>query len=303
VHDPLAAFVGLLRPRAAGAKLITGAGAWGVCYGAVNSAGFGLILKGACQLALAGNAAVDLAEGDFVLMPPNPGFAIFSDPDAPRALLAAESSAGLAALHHGEPGEPSFKLLGGYFQCDPANADLLAGLLPSLLHIRRSAAAAKRLSAIIDLIAEEAAHDRPGRDLVIERLVETLLVEALRVRSTKALPRPGVLEALADPSLARALRALHADIARRWTVAELAREAGLSRSAFSERFAAKVGAPPMDYLIRWRFAVAKDLLRRNAPPLEQVAAAIGYGSASAFSTAFRKATGAPPGRYARTAAA
>jgi transcriptional regulator GlxA family with amidase domain len=156
---------------------------------------------------------------------------------------------------------------------------------------------------MIDLIVEEALADRPGRDLVVDRLIEVLLVEALRFRteSVNAI-QPGLLVGLADPLLARALRRLHGDVARAWSVQELAREAGLSRSAFSERFSQKVGAPPMQYLIEWRIALAKAMLQREAPPLEAVAAAIGYQSASAFSTAFRREVGSSPSHFARTAA-
>ena len=89
-------------------------------------------------------------------------------------------------------------------------------------------------------------------------------------------------------------------MAHAWSVEELAREAGLSRSVFSERFGQKVGVPPMQYLIEWRMALAKAMLRRDAPPLEAVAAAIGYQSASAFSTAFRREVGSPPSHFART---
>jgi len=101
---------------------------------------------------------------------------------------------------------------------------------------------------------------------------------------------------------ARALRRLHNDVAHPWSVEELAKEAGLSRSVFSERFGQKVGVPPMQYLMDWRMALAKAMLQRDAPPLEAVAVAIGYQSASAFSTAFRREVGSPPSHFARTAA-
>ncbi|HEX3523347.1 MAG TPA: AraC family transcriptional regulator, partial [Stellaceae bacterium] len=172
------------------------------------------------------------------------------------------------------------------------------------VHIQASDPAAGRLKRTIDAIIEEALADRPGRDLVVDRLIEVLLVEALRFRSegVDAIGRPGLLVGLADPLLARALRRLHGDVAHAWSVEELAREAGLSRSVFSERFVQKVGVPPMQYLIEWRMALAKAMLQRDAPPLEAVAAAIGYQSASAFSTAFRREVGSPPSHFARTTA-
>jgi len=96
---------------------------------------------------------------------------------------------------------------------------------------------------------------------------------------------------------------MHGDPARQWTVAQLAREAALSRSAFFDRFTRNVGLPPMEYLLAWRMALAKDLLRREEIGIAEVAERIGYGSASAFSTAFTRHVGTPPGRYARKTAA
>ena len=133
---------------------------------------------------------------------------------------------------------------------------------------------------------------------MLTKLVEVLLIEALR-----AMPgddaRPGLLRGLADARLAPAIRQMHSQVARSWTVALLARSAGVSRSAFFERFTRSVGLAPMEYLLAWRMAVAKDLLRREDVGLEEVAERVGYSSASTFSTAFSRHVGCPPGRYAR----
>ena len=105
---------------------------------------------------------------------------------------------------------------------------------------------------------------------------------------------------LADPALARSLREIHVDVARGWTVAELAQAAYMSRAVFAERFARTVGMPPMQYLLEWRMAIAKDLLRSERPPLAQLAGRVGYQSASAFSTAFTRLTGCSPSEFARS---
>jgi AraC-like DNA-binding protein len=302
--EPLADVIALLRPRAAGTKVMQGAGRWGLRRSQAAYAGFGLVLKGQCWLAVDGHEPLRLATGDFVLMPATPGFTIASDLACEIISLDAQ---GVAACQDSEAWygdrdlEADFKQLGGHFQLDSVNRSLLGGLLPTLVHIQASDPAAGRLKRTIDLIVEEALADRPGRDLVIDRLIEVLLVEALRFRtqSVNAIGQPGLLVGLADPLLARALRRLHSDVAHAWSVEELAREAGLSRSAFSERFSQKVGVPPMQYLIDWRIALAKAMLQRDAPPLEAVAAAIGYQSASAFSTAFRREVGSPPSHFAR----
>ena len=302
--EPLADVITLLRPRAVGTKVIQGAGRWAVRRPRMDFAGFGLGLIGECWLAVDGHQPVRLAKGDFVLVPANPGLTIASDLACevvsidPREALACEPG----EVRYGDPDlEADFKQLGGVFQLDSVNRSLLSGLLPALVHIQASDPAAGRLRHTIDSIVEEALADRPGRDLVVDRLIEVLLVEALRFRTegVDAIGQPGLLSGLADPFLARSLRRLHGDVAHTWSVEGLAREAGLSRSAFSERFGQKVGVPPMRYLMDWRMALAKAMLQRDARPLEAVAAAIGYQSASAFSTAFRREVGSPPSHFAR----
>jgi AraC-like DNA-binding protein len=303
--EPLADVIMLLRPRAVGTKVIQGAGRWAVCRSRVAYAGFGLVLAGECWLTVDGHETLRLATGDFVLMPASRAFTMASDLACEVVSLNAQEALAcqVREVRYGDPDlEPDFKLLGGYFQLDSINRSLLGGLLPTIVHIQASDPAAGRLKRTINSIVEEALADRSGRDLVIDRLIEVLLVEALRFRteSVDAIGRPGLLVGLADPLLARALRRLHSDVAHAWSVEELARAAGLSRSVFSERFSLKVGVPPMQYLMDWRMALAKAMLQRDTPPLEAVAAAIGYQSASAFSTAFRREVGSPPGHFART---
>ena len=171
-------------------------------------------------------------------------------------------------------------------------------LLPRLLHVRGFT----RLSKLVRLVGEEASEERPGRDLILSRLVEVMLIEALRSTQGEDAP-PGLLRGLSDTRIAAAIRKMHGSPARPWTVAQLAREAALSRSAFFDRFMRAVGLPPMEYLFGWRMAVAKDLLRRDDLGLAAIAERVGYSSASTFSTAFSRHVGQPPGRYARAEAA
>jgi transcriptional regulator GlxA family with amidase domain len=185
-------------------------------------------------------------------------------------------------------------LLGGYFAFESPDSALLVSLLPALLHIRGT----ERLSILVRLVGEGAGQMRSGRDLVLTRLVELLLIEALRSTPSENTP-PGLLRGLADARLAAAMRYMHGNPARSWTVAQLAKKTALSRSAFFERFTRAVGLPPMEYLLAWRMALAKDLLRRSELGLAEVAARVGYGSASTFSTAFSRHVGKPPSRYAR----
>lgn len=297
--DPLAAIIALLRPQTVLSKIISGAGKWSIRKPQYEDPAFCLLLDGSCFLDLDGVGALELKEGDFVLLPQMPSFMLASDLGINPTLLAFDNS---HETHYGdESGPVMMRMLGGYFRFDRANSQLLVRLLPSVVHIRREEPGAMRLRRVVELIGEEADAHRPGRDLILERLVEVLLVEALRFRSASAArEEQGLLAGLADPALARALREIHVDVARRWTVEQLARTAGMSRAAFAERFARKVGMPPMQYLLEWRVALAKDMLRTERPPLAAVAERVGYQSASAFSTAFTRLTGRSPSEFARS---
>ena len=185
-------------------------------------------------------------------------------------------------------------MLGGYFEFDSPDAALLVSLLPDLLHVR----GVERLPTLVQLVRQECLAMLPGRDLVLDRLVELLLIEALRSSGEAGAP-PGLLRGLADARVAVGLRLMHSAPEQSWTVDALAREAALSRSTFFERFLRAVGVPPMEYLLAWRMALAKDLLSRSGVAIAEVAERVGYSSASTFSTAFSRHVGQPPGRYAR----
>lgn len=294
--DPLSQVIDLLRPRAVFSKGISGAGAWGVRYAAFGHPGFCALLEGTCRLAVDGEAPVVLQEGDFVLLPATPAFTMTSlEPAAP---MRVDPSVGIAPggeIRHGRPDGPAdMRQLGGYFLFDSPDAGLLVSLLPRMIHIR----GVPRLTALVGMVAEEAGGDRAGRDLILTKLVELLLIEALRTVEGKAAPA-GLLAGLADARVAVALRQMHADPERAWTVATLASGAGMSRSAFFDRFTRLVGLRPMEYLLAWRMALAKQLLRGPRIALDEVARRVGYGSASTFSIAFSRHVGQPPGRYAR----
>jgi AraC-like DNA-binding protein len=295
--DPLSQVIELLKPKAVFSKGISGAGRWGVRYSEFGQPGFCAVIEGSCRLAVDGEAPVRLEAGDFVLLPATPAFTMSSfDTVAPRAIDPKLMPAPTKEVRHGRQDGPlDVRLLGGYFVFDSPDAALLVSLLPAMVHIR----GVERLSALVRLVGEEAGGQGAGRDLVLARLVEILLIEALRAGQGGNAP-PGLLRGLADPRAAPALRQMHGEPERAWTVEELARQAGMSRSAFFERFTRTVGLRPMEYLLGWRMAVAKNLLRRRDLALDEVAQRVGYGSASTFSTAFSRHVGQPPGRFARS---
>jgi AraC-like DNA-binding protein len=294
--DPLSEVIALLQPRAVFSRRISGAGRWGVAYSAFGHPSFCAVLEGRCRLAVDGQRALTLEAGDFVLLPATPGFTMSGfEPVRPVRFDPKVTSAQPGEVRHGtRDGPPDVRLLGGWFAFDSPDAALLVSLLPALVHVR----GVERLSVLVRLVAEESSEQRSGRDLVLTRLVEVLLIEALRSTPGEDAP-PGLLRGLADARLAPAMLQMHARLARSWTVAQLAKTAGLSRSAFFARFTRTVGLPPMEYLLAWRMAVAKDLLRRHDLGVAEVAERVGYGSASTFSTAFSRQVGQPPSRYAR----
>lgn len=298
--DPLAQIIGLLRPRAIFAKGVSGAGAWAVQYSAFGEPGFCAVIEGSCRLAVEGAASIILQAGDFVLLPATPAFVMSSLTPATPKRIDAKSAAREAAdeIRHGRAGGPAdVRLRGGYFSFESPDAALLVSLLPTVIHIHGD----ERLATLVRLFGEEAGGARDGRDFVLTRLVEVLLIEALRASQGRDAPA-GLLRGLADTRVAESLRRMHGNAERSWTVDELAREAGMSRSAFFDRFTRTVGLRPMEYLMAWRMALAKDFLRGGDMTMDEVARRVGYGSASTFSTAFSRHVGQPPGRFARAGA-
>jgi AraC-like DNA-binding protein len=294
--DPLSSVIAVLRPHTSLSKPITGRGDWGVRYAAYGQPGFAIVVEGHCWLAIDRDDPVRLDEGDFLLLPATPAFEMSSRPGI--ACTAATPSQ--EPVRHGDAdGAPDFRMLGGSFRFEQANASLAVALLPRMIHLRASEGETAGVFRIIDLIVEESFGDRPGGALILQRLLEVLLIEALRQSGREKETSPGLVNGLRDPAIARALCAIHDDVGKPWSVAGLAGVAGMSRSAFAARFTQLVGCGPIEYRSRWRMELAKDRLSRGGATLDRVAEAIGYESASAFSTAFSRRVGCPPGFFSR----
>ncbi|WP_338892671.1 AraC family transcriptional regulator [Rhodococcus sovatensis] len=295
MSDPLSEVVQMLRPQGVFSKRISAAGAWGVRYTAFGQPGFSVVLEGSCRLAVDGEPEIVMHKGDFVLLPTTPAFEIsgFCDVE-PISMDPLQMTDDDLDVDYSHGAEPEVRILGGSFVFDSPDAALLSALLPTVVHVR----GVERFEALVSLVADEALRDRPGRTLVLTRFVEILLVEALRTTVTPQTP-PGLLRGLADRKLSPAIHTMHEHLDTPWTVAQLATVASLSRSAFYERFTRQIGMPPMEYLMAWRMAVARELLRHDDLGLLEVGRRVGYGSASAFSTAFSRYTGESPSGYAR----
>jgi len=296
--DALAAVVTLLKPQTLLSKIVRAGGRWGVRYPAYGQPSFALVLDGSCMLAAEGIPATRLHSGDFILFARTPGFILASDLKfKPKAMVIPRPEDHEDEVIHGDPAlEPSVTLIGGGFAFDSINASVLVDLLPEMLHIRATDPAIAGIAPIVEIIKREMLEKRAGQVLVLTRLVEIILVEALRsappdVQST------GLLAGLRDVQLAAALQGIHLKTSHPWTLETLAREAGMSRSSFAERFARVIGTTPLSYLLQWRIVVAKTMLTHEKMTIAETAFAVGYQSASAFSTAFSRETGGSPKEF------
>lgn len=285
----------MLQPSLPFSKAASGSGNWRVDGAGDGSPFFAVILEGSARLSINGQPDVELAENDFVLIPAAYRFTMSSNAENPdddgdplRVTKLGDET------RHGDPtGMPNMRVLIGRLDFGSPDTTLIFGLLPCMLHVRGQA----RLTALVQMIRDEAQGDRPAKEIVLERQLQLLLIEALR-SDAAGLEAPGLLRGLADPHLGPAIRQMHENPAKAWTVEELASAAILSRSVFFDRFQKQTGMAPMEYLLSWRMALAKDMLRRKEGGMKEIARRVGYGSASAFSVAFSRFVGVAPSKYA-----
>jgi AraC-like DNA-binding protein len=299
--DPLDQIVALLRPKALLWKQMEANGDWTVRYPASRGIVFCFVVAGRCRLDVAGQASRWVEAGEFILLVAPPRWTLGTGSKVrPVDYLPEHDQSKRLVRFLGDSKRPAdAKIVGGRFAFDATNIDLLKGLVPPRVEVSATDPAATRLRHVLSLIRDETSSDRPGQGLVVGRLLEVLLVEAIRQKpASDAEGQPGLLAGLADIQVGKALRALHANVRKTWTVEQVATMVGMSRSAFAERFVGVVGLPPMDYLLQLRMALAKDALRFGGGRLSEIASACGYRSVSSFSTAFRRIVGCPPGKYA-----
>ena len=242
--------------------------------------------------------------GEIVLLPRNDPHLMGSDLSLPpvlgRDIVQPPKEGGLYSIHHGGNGSRT-RMICGFLGCAGGEGNPVISTLPPLLKLSvEQGAAAEWIRSTFQYAAEEVAAGRPGSETVLAKLSELLFVETVR-RHAETLPdgQTGWLAGLREPHVARALALLHRDITRNWTVDELGREVGLSRSALADRFIRLIGVPPMHYLASWRMQVAAEKLRNTSASLAQVAQIVGYESDAAFSRAFKKEFGTAPATWRR----
>jgi len=264
------------------------------------------VVEGELHAALEDGESCRLGTGDLILFPSNGAHFMGSDLDLPptRAggLIVPSENGGLHSIRHGKGGAPT-RMICGYLGCDSTQGNPVILALPALMRLRvDDVGPADWIRSSFQYAANEIAAGRPGSATVLAKLSELLFVEAVR-RYVEGLPanRSGWLAGLRDPAVSRALALMHGDVARHWSVDELGREAGLSRSALAERFTRLIGVAPMQYLGQWRMQLAAGHLKKTNASLAQIAKQVGYDTEAAFSRAFKKTFGQAPATWRRSA--
>jgi AraC-like DNA-binding protein len=297
--DPLSDFLSLLRPQRQGSGAINFGGDWRAHFPIHRGVRCYAVSRGECWIEVQGlGEPVNLVRDDCILLASGTPFWIGS---ASNAQPIAESDLALFAQDKISTvnGGGACVLVGGHFLLDDAHEQLLSSALPPLVVVLDEGQREALGSALKGLWLELET-PQPGGRLVVDHLNQMMLIFALRLYVSSGTQRPtGWLSALADERIAKALAAIHASFEKPWTLHALAAQAGMSRTVFAECFKALVGATPMAYLNEWRMMTAAHLLRKFNMPVSEVALAVGYGSGTSFSTAFRKTFGVAPSDYAR----
>ena len=262
-----------------------------------QGAGFHAVLQGSCWLIGPDLPPLPLAAGDVVFLPHGTSLALADSPSTPST-----SGPPTSAPPSSSPvGAPTVLLCGAYL-LDRTRSHPLLGDLPEVIHLPARVGRHPALRAAVEMLGAELEQPGAGTDAVVRALLDLLLLQMLRAwlqEQSDGRAGTGWVAALNDPAIAAALHAIHSDLARSWTVHDLGAVAGLSRAAFSRRFTALVGQPPLTYLTWWRMTIAGRLLRASDAALSVIARQVGYGSEFAFASAFKREYGVTTGQYRR----
>ncbi len=299
IRDPLADVLTLLRPEAVLAAEVRAHGRWSLTFDRHPGVKFGVVVEGECLIAIQGRSAKTLRAGDVFLLGGPPPFFMASDTETPSrsaSELFRRTKKPVVQLGSGRA-KPVVHVVGGHFVLDPVNAHLLVDALPAFMRI--PANEASPLRGVMPLLIDEVRSTQLGRARALDQLAQLVLTYALRWLDSdgKSPARTGWLRALADSRVGAALGHIHTSVEKGTSLAELARVAGMSRTAFSARFKELVGQPPLTYAIQWRMSLAKDALRTTDRAIGEMAFELGYASESAFSMAFRREVGCSPRAY------
>jgi len=298
--DPLSDVISLLEPRSYRVGGFEAGGDWSIRFDSFEGIKCYAVTCGACWIAVEGaGEPVLLKQGDCFLLPHGEPFRVASDPVLPpddwkRHFLGSPDGT-LVRLN----GSGGVTVLGGHFQLAGPQAQMLLGMLPPIVHLQ-SETDRESLRWAFDRMRQEMVDAKPGGFLIVQQLAYMIFVQALRLHLDEG-KGVGWLFALSDKHVGAAITAIHREPARRWTVAALALEVGMSRSGFAARFGQLVGDGPIEYLTRWRMLLAGRGLSRGEP-VGAIARSLGYESESAFRTAYKRVMGSTPRHHARLAA-
>lgn len=289
-HDPWVAEQGEGQPYLD--KILPGAG---------HLISYHVVTEGRCYSNPVDGTPIPLEAGQVIVytrgephvMASRPG--LRADPNLPNRLEALTGQLPLL-LNYGGEGPVTAKFVCGFLACDAQPFNPLIGNLPPVIVVGdKDGKDAGWIGAFVALAAQESAEKRAGGETVLAKLSELMFIEVVR-RYIQTLPpeQTGWLAGLRDPAIGKALSLLHESPARDWTIEDLAREVGHSRSVLAERFVDLVGLPPIQYLAKWRMQLAAGMLSAGTATMATIAQTVGYGSEAAFSRAFKKLVGVPP---------
>ncbi len=298
--DPLSDVLSLLKPRSYASGGFDVGGKLSIQFPEHDGIKCYALVSGEGWLAVQGvRDAVHLKAGDCFLLPRGRPFRLATDLNLPpidyRTILSTKRDGSIASYNGGG----NCFIVGGHFVLGGKQAGILLEMLPPIVHIRAESDKAT-LRWSLDRLMQELREPQPGSFLIAQHLAYMMLVQALRLHMAEG-ARGGVgwLFALADKQMSAAISLMHDDPAHRWTLQELAKRAGMSRSTFALKFKQLVGSSPMEYLTRWRMLLAGDKLTNSSDPISLIASSLGYESESAFSTAFKRVMGCSPRQYSR----
>lgn len=299
--DPLSDAFTARRVERANYTRVEATAPWGISFGVYPHSKFGMVLRGACWLTVDGAAGrTELREGDCYFLPRGNAFTLRDSIDTPTRQFADILAENQGNVVRCGGGDAPTTIIGGRFVFDGPVDNTVTDLLPALIHIKAEQSNTFGLQTTLQFLASETAAPSIGSQLVVNRLADILFVQAIRAHlSSDGLAKTGWLGALSDQHIGAALRLMHEQTARPWTLEALAATVGMSRSAFATQFKTLVGETPIDYLTRWRMYKASRLLRESDMKLLQVASAVGYDSDGAFNKAFKRVLGVTPGEYRR----
>lgn len=298
--DPAGELFPSIRVASAAYRRIDATAPWGIDFHVFPHAKFGIVLQGGCWLTLPGaDRPIRLERGDYYMLPRGNAFTLRDSLASPTRtcddLVRGRESELL--IRYGGGGALT-TIIGGLLAFDKPGPPALLGLLPDLVHVGAAQSRVPDLEATLRLLAAETERPSLGSQLVVNRVADILFVQTLRGHlDQQDGTHRGWLGALRDRQISHALRLMHRQGERPWTIEALATRVGMSRSAFAARFKALVGEAPLEYLTRCRMQKAAELLRESDMKLFEIATRIGYASEGAFNKAFKRHMGTTPGRF------